>query len=107
MKSKKKVYISGPISGRERDDYMRQFANAAALLRCLGYRVCNPTRKLPARWPLLYRLMGYHRVLLYDMRLLLRCDYIYMLEGWETSRGARLEKATADILGIKTMNSIN
>jgi hypothetical protein len=33
----------------------------------------------------------------------MRCDGITMLAGWEQSRGARLEKATAEIFNIKVI----
>lgn len=33
--------------------------------------------------------------------MLATCDYIFLLSGWEKSRGARLEKQIADALGIR------
>ena len=33
--------------------------------------------------------------------MLATCDYIYLVPGWEDSRGAVLEKQIADALGIK------
>ncbi len=98
-----RVYISGPITGLDRADYLSRFAQAELLLRARGFDVLNPTRLAPARWPWLYRLMGYHLTLLYDLWHLLRCNGIAMLDGWQHSRGARLESATAEIFNIKTV----
>lgn len=35
-----------------------------------------------------------------DLELLRRCDAIYMLPGWESSRGATVEREIASSLGI-------
>ena len=57
----------------------------------------------PSRWLWIYKVLGYRLTLLYDLWHLMRCDGITMLAGWEQSRGARLEKATADIFNIKVI----
>ena len=97
---KEKVYLSGAISGRERKDYLKQFADAEQHLRQLGYNVCNPTKALPCRFLWIYKLLGYKLTLLYDLCLLSRCDKIYMLSGSESSKGAFLEKGAAETFGI-------
>lgn len=88
------VYISGPITGNE--NYQRQFAEADLLLRSKGYDVFNPAALNHADWT-------YNDYMKYDIRCLLDCDRIYMLKGWETSKGSRLEKRIADDLGIKEL----
>lgn len=35
-----------------------------------------------------------------DIKLMLDCDVVYLLPGWEDSKGARIEKELADVLGI-------
>ena len=87
-----RIYISGPISGIDRAVYLSAFA---------GYDTLNPTRLPPSRWLWIYKVLGYRLTLLYDLWHLMRCDGITMLAGWEQSRGARLEKATADIFNIQ------
>ncbi len=101
MKKQPKVYLSGPISGLERDEYMARFAYAEELVRKDGYDVCNPTRLLPCRWPWLYRLMGYKLTLRYDIWHLKKCDRIFMLPGWVTSIGAIKERNVALRNGIE------
>ena len=97
----KRIYISGPISGIDRAVYLSAFAEAERRLRAKGYDTLNPTRLPPSRWLWIYKVMGYRLTLLYDLWHLMRCDGITMLAGWEQSRGARLEKATADIFNIQ------
>lgn len=41
----------------------------------------------------------YRKVIKMDLCILSRCDAIYMTKGWEHSRGAQLELATAQNLG--------
>lgn len=92
---KKKVYLSGPISGLDREEYLARFAYAEKLLRADGYDVVNPCRLLPCRWPWVYRLIGYNLTLLYDLWHLKKCDYILMLPGWGQSLGAVIEDDVA------------
>lgn len=102
---KEKVYISGPITGHDRADYMATFARAARLVREQGYRVVNPTRHPPCRWPWLYRIMGYRLTLLYDLALMFTCDRIYLIPGWRESHGACIESFTAFHLRIRRLPS--
>lgn len=84
-----KIYISGPISGLPLETVYNNFTNVEAQLLEQGYEVVNPLNNgLPttATWEEHMRA---------DLRLLLDCDAIYMLEGWEKSRGARIEYALA------------
>ena len=83
----KKIYISGPISGLPLETVYNNFTNAEVNLLEKGYKVVNPFNNgLPttATWEEHMRA---------DLKLLLDCDAIYMLEGWEKSRGARIEYA--------------
>ena len=102
--SKRKVYLSGPMSGVERADYVRRFREAERILRRHGYGCINPCRVWACRFPWLYRLMdralgkrlAYAVVLCYDLLLLMtRADGIAMLPGWQASRGAQIENYTA------------
>ena len=91
-----KVYISGPMSGLEMEQYMVLFRRAEQHLRDRGYqRIVNPIRVWACRWPWLYRIVGYRLTLLYDLWLLMRCDQIYKLPGWQLSHGANIESCVA------------
>lgn len=108
MKKTKKVYISGQISGLEREAYMARFAKAESLLRDGGYRVVNPTRVWVCRCERLWKFLAwrtsehtiYALTLLYDLWLLMRCDLIYKIPGWRESHGANIESCVAYHLKI-------
>lgn len=94
---KPKVYISGRITGLSEKVYKNNFNSAELYLTGLGYDAVNPVSEVTipnGTWE------DYMRR---DIKLLCDCDYIYLLEGWEASDGASLEKLIADNLGIKVL----
>lgn len=94
---KPKVYISGKISGLSEKEYKNNFNSAELLLTGLGYDVVNPVSypEIPnGTW---------EEYMKRDLKLLLDCDYIHMLDGWEDSRGARWEFNTALELNIERL----
>lgn len=100
----KRVYLSGRMSGLPHYIWGTHFALSHYSLLLRGYKVVNPAKTIIAKHPLLYRILGYRFTLWYDLRLLRRCDYIYMVgTGWQQSRGARLERLKARQWGIKEM----
>lgn len=91
------VYISGAIAHHDPLERRAAFARAERLLRLKGFRPWNPFRNgLPQDAP--WR--DHMRV---DLAQLLRCDRIYMLRGWELSKGAKLELDVASSCGIQVM----
>ena len=101
---KRRIYISGPMTGIEPREYRRRFREAEAILRRHGYGCINPCRVWACRWPWIYRAMewvlgkrlAYAVVLCYDLLLLMtRADGIAMLPGWQASRGAQIENYVA------------
>ena len=101
---KRRIYISGPMTGIEPREYRRRFREAETILRRHGYGCINPCRVWPCRFPWLFRLMNallgkrltYAVILAYDLLLLMtRADGIAMLPGWQASRGAQIENYTA------------
>lgn len=79
-------YLSGPITGHK--DYRRQFAEAAAALKELGYVVINPA-ELDQALPV--EELGYEGIMRIDLELLSTADYLVQLPGWENSKGANRE----------------
>ena len=108
---RQRVYISGPITAatkEEQQQNVQAFHDCAALLKAQGCRAVNPARALPCRWGWLYRLMerwlgkelAYRAVIVYDLWLLSRSDAICLIDGWQQSRGARIEESFAFRTGI-------
>lgn len=80
-----RVYISGAITGT--DDYMERFKKAEDKLTGEGMSVINPAL-INSNMP---KDTTYEEYLKIDFCLLEMCDAIYMLRGWEESRGANRE----------------
>ena len=77
-----RVYISGGITDVE--DYKKKFADAEQALYLEGHQPFNPTK-------LDFPNLDYEEYMRLDFCLLDMCDAIYMLKGWENSRGANRE----------------
>ena len=94
---KPRVYISGKISGLEEKVYKNNFNSAELYLTGLGYDVVNPV-SYPTEegWK-------WEDYMKRDIKLLVGCDYIYLLEDWQSSDGASLEYVIAKNLGIKIL----
>lgn len=85
------IYISGAMTGKPDLNYPA-FNTMAAKLQANGAIVVNPAEQPEhASWEAYMR---------HDLRLLLDCTAIFMLEGWQFSRGALLEHQVATALGM-------
>lgn len=93
-----KVYISGPINGIENNN-AEAFKNAENLLRFNGYEAISPLKAASV----LSSNSTWKDYMIFDIKLLMECDYIYMLPNWTKSKGALLEKMIADGLQIKEL----
>ena len=98
----KVAYISGAISNRDIKEVVMDFIIVENLLKRHGVReVLNPlSNGLPitASW---------EDHMKEDIRLLTKADYVFMLDGWETSRGAKIEHRLAKELGIQIIYLTN
>ena len=97
MPPARRVYISGAIAGMDLKERREAFAQAAERIARMGLRPVNPfDNGVPqeAHWREHMRA---------DIRMLLTCQYIYMLRGWEQSKGAKLEHDVATSCGLRVL----
>lgn len=101
-----KCYIAGPMTGYPEFNYPA-FHSAAAKLRAMGFDVVSPAELNPIDAGLEvteeYHAVLYPSFIKRDIAALMECDHIVMLDGWEKSKGASLERHIADVLGIEVV----
>lgn len=91
-----RIYLSGPMTGKPNLNWPA-FTTEAQRLRGLGYSVVNPAELNPdpnTPW---------HECMRTDLKALLDCDAIALLDGWMDSQGAQLELHIAHRVGIKVL----
>ena len=90
-----KIYIAGRISNNPH--YLLEFKRAEIQILHLGHTPLNPVKNI-----------GFEYKDYIDMGLneLMHCDAILLLNGWEMSSGARLERQYANTVGIQVFHSI-
>lgn len=94
---KKKVYISGQITGLEKGKSRKEFERAESEIRRMGFEPVNPWKNG------LTNEASYGDHIRADLKMLAECDMIYMLRGWEYSNGARLEHSVACACGMEIL----
>lgn len=91
-----RIYIAGPMTGYTEFNYPA-FHAAADVLRNAGYEVENPAEvEFGPDVP-------YEAMIRSGLTQLLRCDAIYMLGGWSSSKGASLEFQVACVLKLRLL----
>ena len=98
MERKERVYISGPISGHDKEERRRAFKEIQLRLEKLGLEVFNPLENgIPAEATTQRHM---HR----DLATLTReenpFDLVYMMRGWLHSAGCKLEFDVATAIGM-------
>lgn len=91
------VYIAGPMTGIPQHNYPA-FAYVATALRGNGIDARSPHEldggSMDRSWEWYMR---------EALKMLLECDEIVLLPGWENSRGARIERDVAGALGMSVV----
>ena len=91
---KKRIYISGPISGHNLEERRKAFKEIQEHLEAQGYDVVNPMENgLPAE-------ATTHEHMKRDIELLMTCDYIYMMRRFTHSKGCKVEFDVATAIGL-------
>jgi nucleoside 2-deoxyribosyltransferase len=99
-----RIYIAGPMENKP--DYKQNF-NAAEQILSEDFEVINPVEIAESFVAQLAKAnfddIPYRVFFQQDINELLHCDAIFMLDGWEKSKGARAEHAVAVALGIEIL----
>ena len=82
-----RIYIAGPMTGMPEYN-VPAFKAATDLLRKHNYRVISPHEHLGVQDD---TELEYARILAYDIMLIAGCRSIVLLDGWNDSKGAKLE----------------
>ncbi|PRH37751.1 DUF4406 domain-containing protein [Burkholderia gladioli] len=93
-----KLYLAGPMSGIAELNFPA-FRAEAVRLRSLGFEIVNPAEinaDTTAAWLDCMRA---------DIKQLVDCDGIALLDGWEGSRGAGVEHQLARGLGLRVFRA--
>ena len=89
----KRIYISAPITGME-DTADQRFNAAAKLAKEEGFIPVNPYQENRS-------FCQWGDAIVAGLRLLRKCDCILLCEGWQQSRGCRIEQQFAQGAGIE------
>lgn len=89
---KTRIYISGPITGLSIDEAYNNFERAERRLNALGFEAVNVMKLVPYKDG-----KSWWEYLSEDIAILGTCKAIYMLRGWGSSDGAKIEHHCADL----------
>lgn len=92
-----KIYISLPISGRDENEVRQHADLIKASLSRAGHEPVNPFEIYCGSKP------TYADYLCADLRALADCDAIFLCNGWQFSRGCRIERTFAEEFGLHVM----
>lgn len=96
---KERIYISGVIAHHDIDERHAAFDACASFCELCGFEAVNPFNN-----PLWQRGLGkvadWRNHMREDLRMLLECDAICMMDGREESKGAKLELDVATSCGL-------
>lgn len=84
MNSNIKVYISGRITGRPSKEIDHAFNEGHLKLHSMGFESVSPWNGDEG--------LTWNQYMKRDIKMLMDCDMILMLEGWDRSKGACIER---------------
>lgn len=96
------AYVAGPMTGIEKFNYPA-FHRAVKALRHVGIPALSAAHDEfgePVDPPSLVDVKPYDYYFRHALRILLDCDEVVLLSGWEESRGASVEVKVAQLLGM-------
>ncbi len=91
------IYLSGRITGSE--NYIEMFNKAESLLEG-DWNVINPVKLGECLAAKMKKTPSYYQYFKFDIKHLFKADAIYMLKGWEQSKGATAEHAIAVAINL-------
>lgn len=93
---RRKLYLAGPVTGYSVSERVATFRNKKAMLERAGFYVINPCELSPPG-------KDWNKSMRTDISSMMKCDTIYLLRGWERSKGVQLELHIALALGFDVM----
>jgi hypothetical protein len=98
---KKRIYISGPISGHDLEERRKAFKEVQVFLEAQGYEVFNPMENGLSAEATTHQHM--HRDLSVLTNEAFPFDAIFMMRKWLHSAGCKLEFDVATAIGLKVI----
>lgn len=98
------VYLSGPMTAR--DGFLMEENVAAGLrvhLDLLRQGIPNFCPQLSGAFPSAWADVPWEHWLDFDKAVIDRCTHVLMLPRWESSKGALVEKAYAESIGVPVL----
>ena len=95
-----RIYISIPISGKDLATQQRKALEIAEKLRQLGHEPVSPLPPPEAPSGLSEK-EKYAYYMGRDVERLLLCDAVFLCDGWNRSKGCRLEVQAALLYGMR------
>lgn len=92
-----KIYISIPISGHDEAEVREHAEATEAMLRSAGHTVVNPFDIYAGESPM------WEDYLCADLRQMFDCDAIYLCDGWQFSKGCKIEAYAAIAKGLQVL----
>lgn len=107
MRSDVFVYISGPMTAKAGWSIEENvLVGVEMYFELLRHRIPCFCPHLSGIFPSAWTVMPHQQWLEYDCRVIDRCTHVLLLPRWETSSGARVEKAYAEAHGKPVVQSL-